>query len=314
MPDAPELWYQMPLSAPAKPGSSRYGFTAGQSPEAADFGCPPAGLRRRLFVIIFEADTPAGRAFDLSLLVLILASVTVVMVDSLDLASPRSDTVLGGLEWFFTVLFTIEYLTRLWCVERPARYARSFFGVVDLVAVLPSYLAFFVPGLNALIDVRILRLFRVFRILKMTAYIREYRILARALRASARKILIFITTVGMLVVLLGTLMYVIEGPANGYTNIPISIYWAITTITTVGFGDITPRTDLGRGIASFMMLLGWGILAVPTGIVTAEMAAERFGQAAPGPDDRRCEACAAGGHGPAAKHCHECGAGLPPVS
>ncbi|MBL8199727.1 MAG: ion transporter [Chromatiales bacterium] len=275
---------------------------------------PASGWRRRFFVIIFEADTPAGRAFDLALLVLILASVAVVMLDSLNLMSTRVGTFLGGLEWLFTALFTAEYLARLWCVDRPARYARSFFGIVDLLAVLPAYLAFLVPGLNALIDVRILRLFRVFRILKLTAYIREYRILGRALRASARKILIFITTVGMMVVLLGTVMYVIEGPENGYTSIPISIYWAITTITTVGFGDITPRTDLGRGIASFMMLLGWGILAVPTGIVTAEMAAERFGQAPASRDDRRCESCAAGGHAPAAKYCQECGAPLPPVS
>lgn len=302
------------MSTPAPARSSRFGGTEGQSPEAADFGIPADGWRRRLFVIIFEADTPAGRAFDLALLVLILASVTVVMLDSLNLASGDVRRFLGGLEWLFTGLFTAEYLARLWCVERPQRYARSFFGVVDLLAVLPAYLTFLVPGLNALIDVRILRLLRVFRILKLTAYIREYRTLGRALRASARKILIFIGTVAMVVTLIGTLMYVVEGPKHGYTNIPISIYWAITTITTVGFGDITPKTDLGRGIASFMMLLGWGILAVPTGIVTAEMAAERFGQSAAKPDERRCESCAAGGHGPAAKHCHECGAGLPPVS
>lgn len=302
------------MSTPATPRPSRFGFTEGQSPEAADFGCPPSGWRRRLFIIIFEADTPAGRAFDLALLVLILTSVAVVMVDSLELMSPGAARLLGGLEWLFTALFTVEYLARLWCVERPKRYARSFFGIVDLMAVLPAYLTFLVPGLNALIDVRILRLLRVFRILKLTAYIREYRTLGRALRASARKILIFISTVAMVVTLIGTLMYVVEGPKNGYTSIPISIYWAITTITTVGFGDITPQTDLGRGIASFMMLLGWGILAVPTGIVTAEMAAERFGQSPPKPDERRCESCAAAGHGPAAKHCHECGARLPPVS
>jgi len=302
------------VNTPAPPRPTRFRHTEGDSPEAADFGIPAGGARRRLFVIIFEADTPAGRAFDLALLILILASVTVVMLDSLNLASGDVRRFLGGLEWVFTGLFTAEYLARLWCVERPKRYARSFFGLVDLLAVLPAYLAFLVPGLNALIDVRILRLLRVFRILKLTAYIREYRTLARALRASARKILIFIATVAMVVTLVGTLMYVVEGPKNGYTNIPISIYWAITTITTVGFGDITPKTDLGRALASFMMLLGWGILAVPTGIVTAEMAAERFGQSLAKPDERRCESCAAGGHGPAAKHCHECGASLPPVS
>jgi voltage-gated potassium channel len=296
------------------PRPSRFGGTEGLSAEAADYGIPAGGWRRRIFVVVFESDTPAGRTFDLVLLALILASVAVVMLDSLNLASDRAGWFLAGLEWLFTALFTAEYVARLWCVERPGRYARSFFGVVDLLAVLPAYLAFLVPGLNALIDVRILRLLRVFRILKLTAYIREYRILARALRASARKILIFITTVAMVVVLLGTVMYVVEGPKNGYTSIPISIYWAITTITTVGFGDITPQTDLGRGIASFMMLLGWGILAVPTGIVTAEMAAERFGQPPPRPDERRCDDCGTVGHGPTAKHCHECGTLLPPPS
>ncbi len=302
------------MNATATPRPSRFGGTEGLSAEAADYGIPASGWRRRVFVVVFESDTPAGRTFDLVLLALILASVAVVMLDSLNLLSTPLGTFLSGLEWFFTAFFTAEYLARLYCVERPARYARSFFGIVDLLAVLPAYLAFFVPGLHVLIDVRILRLLRVFRILKLTAFIREYRTLGRALRASGRKILIFITTVAMVVILLGTVMYVVEGPQNGFTSIPVSIYWAITTITTVGFGDITPRTDLGRGVASFMMLLGWGILAVPTGIVTAEMAAERFGQPPPRPDERRCDDCGTAGHGPTAKHCHECGARLPPPS
>ncbi len=302
------------MNTPNPPKAARFGGTEGQSPEAAEYGIPAGGWRRRLFVIVFESDTPAGRTFDLILLALILASVAVVMLDSLNLLSTPLGTFLSGLEWFFTACFTAEYLARLYCVERPARYARSFFGIVDLLAVLPAYLAFFVPGLHVLIDVRILRLLRVFRILKLTAFIREYRTLGRALRASGRKIFIFISTVVMVVILLGTVMYVVEGPRNGFTSIPVSIYWAITTITTVGFGDITPKTDLGRLVASFMMLLGWGILAVPTGIVTAEMAAERFGQQAAGPGARQCASCGSRGHRPDATFCQDCGVLLPPPS
>ncbi len=302
----------MTTQAPARP--SRFGGSEGQSAEAADYGIPAGGWRRRLFVIVFESDTPAGHTFDLILLALILASVAVVMLDSLNLLSTPLGTFLAGLEWLFTAFFTVEYLARLACVERPARYARSFFGIVDLLAVLPAYLAFFIPGLHVLIDVRILRLLRVFRILKLTAFIREYRALARALRASGRKIFIFISTVAMVVILLGTVMYVVEGPENGFTSIPVSIYWAITTITTVGFGDITPKTDLGRLVSSFMMLLGWGILAVPTGIVTAEMAAERFGQQAPAPGTRQCGSCGSWGHRPEALFCQDCGVLLPTPS
>lgn len=302
------------MSDPAPPRDPRFGYTEGQSPEAADYGIPPEGRRRRLFVVIFESDTPAGRRFDLALMALILASLVVVTLESLEGGNGTFGGRFAGIEWLFTALFTVEYLARLWCVERPARYARSFFGVVDLLAVLPTYLAFFFPGLQALIDVRVLRLLRVFRILKLTAYIREYRALGRALRASARKIFIFITAVLMAVVLLGTVMYVVEGPGNGFTSIPVSIYWAITTVTTVGFGDITPRTDLGRAIASFMMLLGWGILAVPTGIVTAEMAAERFGGGQAGAAEalpqRRCGQCGSRGHRADAKYCQDCGAVL----
>jgi len=289
-----------------------------QSPEATLLGCPATGWRRRLFIIIFESDTPAGRAFDLALLAVIVASVAVVMLDSMTEVTARFGNFFTVLEWLFTATFTSEYIARLICVERPARYARSFFGIVDLLAVLPAYLSFFFPGLHALIDVRVLRLLRIFRILKLTAYIREYRVLARALVASGRKILIFLSTVVLITILLGTVMYVVEGPEHGFTSIPISIYWAITTITTVGFGDITPKTDLGRAIASFMMLLGWGILAVPTGIVTAELAGERLarwqgqtpGSTALAPE-RRCARCGTGDHRGTAAFCQDCGAALP---
>lgn len=278
-------------------------------PEAARFGRPQDGWRRKLFGVIFESDTRAGRAFDVALLLLIVASVVVVMLDSVQSLGGRYPELFDTLEWIFTLIFTAEYLARLACVGRPLRYARSFFGVVDLLAVLPTYLALLLPQLGVLMDIRLLRLLRVFRILKLTAYIREYRVLGAALAASRRKIMVFIGTVAILVALLGTVMYVVEGPENGFTSIPLAVYWAITTITTVGFGDITPKTDLGRAVASFIMLLGWGILAVPTGIVTAEMT--RHHGVADAPPPRRCAACGSTDHTVRARHCQHCGAALP---
>jgi voltage-gated potassium channel len=269
------------------------------SPEAAAFGRPPAGWRRRWFSVIFESDTPPGRRFDIALLVAVVLSVLVVTLESVPALADRHARLFLALEWAFTVVFTVEYVARLLCVERPLRYARSFFGVVDLAAVLPMYVAAFVPGLHVLIDVRVLRLLRAFRILKLTEYVREYASLGAALRASRRKIAVL--------VVLGTVMYVIEGPENGFTSIPASIYWAITTMTTVGFGDITPKTTLGRFVSSVVMLLGWGILAVPTGIVTAEMTTQRMSQAvAP----RHCAACGAMAPTDDARFCHRCGASL----
>jgi voltage-gated potassium channel len=277
------------------------------SPEAANFGRPHSGWRRKLFNIIFESNTPAGKAFDVALLFLIVASVAVVMIDSVHGdAGPYAKTF-NALEWFFTAIFTAEYIARLSCVERPARYARSFFGVVDLLTVLPSYLALLMPQLGVLMDIRLLRLLRVFRILKLASYISEYQALGAALYASRRKILVFIGTVSVIVLLLGTVMYVVEGPANGFTSVPISVYWAISTITTVGFGDIVPKTGLGRAIASFMMLLGWGILAVPTGIVTAELTRSAFREAHP---TLFCAACGSTDHSPHASYCQHCGARL----
>jgi voltage-gated potassium channel len=277
--------------------------------ESVRFGRPAAGWRRSFFVVIFESDTRAGKAFDVALLLVILASVVVVVLDSVQGLEGPHARLFDALEWAFTLVFTVEYLARLACVERPLRYARSFFGIVDLLAVLPTYLALLAPQLGVLMDIRLLRLLRIFRVLKLTAYIREYSVLGQALLASRRKILVFIGTVAILVLVLGTLMYVVEGPQNGFTSIPVSVYWAITTITTVGFGDIAPKTDLGRAIASFMMLLGWGSLAVPTGIVTAEMTSRRMLESAAAP--RRCEACGSPDHGPHARHCQHCGAELP---
>lgn len=277
--------------------------------DAQVFGRPPAGWRRKLYEIIFESDTPAGLLFDQALLVAIVASVIVVMLDSVATISSRYHNVLLTLEWFFTLAFTLEYIARLICVERPRRYARSFFGIVDLVAVLPTYLAVFVPQLHALIDVRLLRMLRIFRILKLASYFSEYQLLAAALRHSARKIAVFLSAVVMIVVTLGTVMYVAEGPANGFTNIPVSIYWAISTMTTVGFGDIVPVTGLGRFIASLMMLMGWGVLAVPTGIVTAEMTSQRLRVVT----SRSCQACGTSDHTADAHFCRACGARLPQI-
>ena len=271
------------------------------------FGKPLAGWRLRLYTVIFEADTRAGRLFDQCLIALILASIAVVVVDSMQSVSASQREIFTWLEWFFTLLFTAEYIARLACVRHPWRYARSFYGVVDILALLPTYAALLVPEVQALIDVRVLRLLRVFRIFKLTAYLSEYQSLGMALAASRRKIMVFLSAVLMIVLVMGTLMYVVEGPANGFTSIPTSVYWAITTMTTVGFGDITPKTDLGCLIASAMMLLGWGTLAVPTGIVTAEMTARRF---AAEPTTRTCHECLTEGHLTDARYCHQCGARL----
>lgn len=279
------------------------------SSEAERLGRPLSGWRLRLYTVIFEADTRAGRTFDLALIALVLFSILVVMLESVASIDARFGRLFDALEYLLTAVFTVEYLLRLVCVRRPWQYARSFYGLVDLLAVLPTYLALFVPELYALVDVRVLRLLRVFRVLKLSAYVAEYALLAQALRASARKIQVFLSVVLMVVVIMGTVMYVVEGPGNGFTSIPTSIYWAISTMTTVGFGDITPKTDLGRAIASCMMLLGWGVLAVPTGIVTAEMTAARRDRPT---TTRSCHECLSEGHLPEARFCRDCGARLPP--
>ncbi|MEP7207906.1 MAG: ion transporter [Casimicrobiaceae bacterium] len=270
------------------------------------FGCPDEPWRARLYVIIFESDTPAGIAFDIGLLLVIVASVLVVMLDSVQGIGARHGVLFFRLEWVFTFLFSAEYVLRLLCVRRPLAYARSFFGIVDLIAVLPTYIAFFVPELGALIDVRVLRLMRVFRVLKLGAYMEEFRFLAQAFADSRRKILVFLSAVVTTLLVGGTVMYVVEGPENGFTSIPTAVYWAVTTMTTVGFGDITPHTTLGRFIAGLMMLLGWGVLAVPTGIVTAEMTVQRGVTSL----SRKCDVCGAVGHEARARYCNACGASL----
>jgi len=291
------------------------------------YGKPPPGWRRRMYDVIFEADTPAGRRFDILLVGAILLSILIVVLDSVPELEHAWGRVMNALEWGFTLLFTLEYIARLLCVRRPWRYATGFFGVIDLLSVLPTYFSLLVPGSALLLDIRILRLLRVFRIFKLTLYIEEYMRLGEALAASRRKILVFLSVVLMVIVIMGTLMYVIEGPANGFTSIPTAMYWATVTLTTVGYGDIAPKTGAGKAIASFMMLLGWGILAVPTGIVTAEMtvrsrdrndrrgalrsAARPAAQApAPARENRNCAACASAGHDADAAYCKDCGSKL----
>jgi voltage-gated potassium channel len=275
--------------------------------DARRFGKPDSGLRRDLFHVIFESDTHAGRLFDQILIYTVLLSILVVILDSVPAIAARYGTLFDVFEWGFTLLFSVEYLARLYCVRRPVRYARSFFGVIDLLSVLPTYLALFIPQAHLFIDVRVLRLLRIFRVFKLMGFVSEYQSLGRALAASRRKILVFLSFVLMIVLIMATLMLVVEGPQNGFTSIPTAMYWAVSTITTVGFGDITPQTDLGRFFASVIMLLGWGVLAVPTGIVTAEMTVQRNDERA---RMQECAECEATGLAPEAKYCQHCGASL----
>lgn len=259
--------------------------------------------------VIFDHDTRAGSIFDLTLIIAILGSVAVVMADSVPGLPPTVHRVLYLLEWVFTVLFTVEYALRLWCAAQPRRYAFSFFGIVDLLATLPTYLSLLFPAGRFLALVRILRVLRVFRILKLVEYVSEAALLGEALRASRTKIIVFVFTIITMVAIVGSLMFLIEGPANGYTSIPTSMYWAIVTMTTVGYGDIAPATVLGRMLASLLMIAGYGIIAVPTGIMTMEIqkASARRGM----PRAVTCPNCGRDGHDHDAKHCKECGTQLP---
>jgi len=263
-------------------------------------------LRHKLHEIIFEADTPAGKLFDVALIATILLSVLVVLMESV--ASIRKDhgEMLRALEWGFTIAFSIEYLLRLYCVGKPLRYAASFYGIVDLLAIVPTYLSVVLPGTQYLLVIRTIRILRVFRVLKLMQYWTEARTLFRALRASRRKIFVFLYAVMILVIIIGSLMYLIEGEQSGFTSIPRSIYWAIVTLTTVGYGDIAPITNLGQTLAAIVMIIGYGIIAVPTGIVTAELAREARSPLT----TTACPQCSAEGHDSDAIHCKFCGAKL----
>lgn len=274
----------------------------------------PMNWRERLGRIIFETDTPAGRAFDVVLLWAILASVTVVALESVPALRAAYGRELRVVEWAFTLAFTVEYGFRVWAARRRRRYVVSFLGVVDLIAVLPAYLALWFGAPPYLIALRALRLLRVFRVLKLTRYLGEANVLSRAILASRVKITVFVTFVLTVVLLVGALMYVIEGPASGFDSIPVSMYWAIVTLTTVGYGDISPQTPLGRLLASGLMILGYGVIAIPTGVFTTELvrASDRSrARLRAAAEQRACGGCGLAGHDPDARFCRRCGDPLP---
>lgn len=267
---------------------------------------PEQGLRARLFEIIFEAETPEGRLFDVVLLWAIVCSVIAVMLESVAAYREHWGPELRAAEWFFTILFSIEYVVRLACVRDPRRYATSFFGVIDLLAVLPTPFGLLVPGAQSLLVVRVVRLLRVFRILKLASFTGQAEVLIAALRASRAKITVFLGAVLSAVIVAGSLMYLVEGEAAGFDSIPRGMYWAIVTMTTVGYGDISPQTPLGQVIASALMIVGYGIIAVPTGIVSVELAnASRLPISTVA-----CPACGQQGHDLDALHCKHCGTKL----
>jgi len=270
----------------------------------------PTTWKQRLYIIIFEADTPAGKAFDVLLLLAILLSVALVMLESVTSIRKQYGTLLLGAEWGLTLLFTIEYLLRLYSAPERIRYSRSFFGIIDLLSVMPTYISFLFPGAHYMLIVRILRLLRVFRIFKLARYIHGAHIILSALKASRAKIVVFLGAVVTIVIVIGALMYLIEGEEHGFTSIPRSVYWAIVTLTTVGYGDITPQTLLGRFVASLVMILGYAIIAVPTGIVTVELQQAVLSNSKWQP----CPNCRKSRHDPGALYCDQCATKLSPES
>lgn len=262
--------------------------------------------KKILHEIIFGTETPAGKLFDVWLIILILLSVLILILDSVESIRVRWHLWLYSAEWVFTVLFTVEYATRIYISPNRLRYIRSFFGIIDLLSVVPTYLGLFIIGANYLLVIRLIRVLRVFRVLKLVRYLSEANVLLRSISMAHRKILVFFVAVLVLATIFGSVMYVVEGPANGFTSIPTSIYWTIVTITTVGYGDITPHTVLGQIVASLAMLTGYSIIAVPTGILTAElhneMARERQGI--------QCGTCERFGHDTDARFCKHCGADM----
>jgi voltage-gated potassium channel len=261
--------------------------------------------RSRLFTVIFEHDTPAGKLFDVILLVLIFLSLVLVMLQSIPELETRNREIFYQAEWVITILFTIEYVLRLLAVKKPRSYATSFYGIIDILSIVPTYLSLFLPLSQYLLVIRSLRLMRVFRIFKLTQFVREGTSLALALKASTQRILVFFAFVLIITIVMGSIVYVVESPVNErFSNIPQSIYWCIVTITTVGYGDIFPITTLGKFLASFIMLLGYAIIAVPTGIVTVELTKSARTDQVKG---QACPSCSVGGHDPDALHCKYCG-------
>lgn len=265
------------------------------------------GWQQRCFHVIFGYDTKAGRAFDIALVLAILVSVAIVICDSVTLLHTRYREIFRTAEWAFTLLFTLEYLVRLAVIRQPLHYARSFYGVVDLLALLPTYVSLLFPGLHFLAVLRVLRILRIFEVLHLRRYTRATSVLLDTLDNSWRKILVFLLAMLTIVTIFGALLYVIEGSEHGFTSIPISMYWALVSLSTVGYGDISPGTPFGKFVASILILIGYGIIAVPTGIYTAELATSlRFRN-----DGRACESCSKADHNSDAIYCRHCGTKLP---
>jgi len=289
-------------SPPGSPGSPADSPPSSSSPSGWSWGERRAWLHE----IIFEADTPAGKAFDVALLALIALSLVAVSLESVKSVEAHHGYALRVVEWVLTGLFTIEYLLRLATVRRPLRYAQSFFGVVDLLAILPSYLSLLLPGTQSLLVIRGLRLLRIVRVFKLVPFLGEARLIMRALHASRRKVTLFVGGVLTIVLIMGALMYLIEGPERGFTSIPRAMYWGIVTVTTVGYGDISPQTPLGQMLAAALMVIGWGIIAVPSGIFSAELV--EAGRGGVEPTTQACPSCSAEGHDSDARFCKYCGA------
>jgi voltage-gated potassium channel len=264
-------------------------------------------LQEKMYRVIFGSDTEAGRRFDLWLIVAIIVSVAVVLFHSLEPINIRHGFWLYAAEWMFTLLFTAEYIARIYSSPNPRQYITSFYGIVDLLAIVPTYLGIFIPEANQLIILRLLRVLRIFKVLKLIRFINEGNHLSNSLWAARFKIVIFFTAIFVLNIIFGTIMYLIEGPENGFTSIPESIYWSIVTLTTVGYGDITPRTALGQGLASLIMVSGYAIIAVPTGIISAQLIKDIN---KPVTGDKRCNNCETHDHEVIAKFCKHCGASL----
>jgi voltage-gated potassium channel len=264
------------------------------------------GWRHNLYIVIFGHETTAGKAFDSALFIAIILSVIVVMLESVSGIRAKYHNLLYLAEWVFTILFTVEYIFRLLCVPSPGRYARSFFGIIDLLAILPTYINLFLVGTHYLMIVRVLRLLRVFRVFKLAHFLSEADVLIRALKASRVKIFVFLSSVSTLVLVIGATMYIVEGEEHGFTSIPQSVYWAIVTLTTVGYGDVTPQTVFGKFLASIVMIMGYGIIAVPTGIVSVELHQASIKRK----PSVVCQACGLRNHEEGANFCRDCGAPL----
>lgn len=274
---------------------------------------PQTALQKRVYDVIFGTETPSGKAFDIVLILVILASVMVVMLDSIPQYHNRHGALFLKIEWAFTAIFTIEYAIRMWCTPNRRAYATSIYGVVDLLALLPTYLSLLLPQAAPLLIIRLLRILRIFRVLRLLSLLREANELADALQRSARKVFVFFSLMIILATIFGCLLYVIEGPEHGFNSIPHSIYWAIVTITTVGYGDVVPMTPMGQVISAVVMLIGYAVIAVPTGILTAELTvAQHVKQQRLERESRNCSTCASVESDPESRYCRQCGSELPP--